>query len=390
MRRTAHIAHYLNTLDPATGGIVAHVSDLAVLTAAAGWRVDIITPQPEPRPKNIDDHDNIAIHAAPVPAYRATMSKRQLEAVIALTADADLIHLHGAWYTPTIQLASRLRSINRPYVVTPHGMLDDWCMSQKRIKKQLFLRLAGQRFLAGAERLFYCAEAERDQSHRWANERPSSVIPAAMDLSPFASLPGPDLARSSIDGVPNEGDFALFLSRIDPKKGAETLIAAGAELKRRGRELPIVIAGTGQADYVAALERQAESAGIAEQVRFIGLVRDRLKVSLLQAASVLALPTHQENFGLVLTEALAAQTPVITTRGVDIWPTIERDKAGLIAERTPTAFADAIAALLDSPQRRDDMGQRGREWVLREMSTESLTTQFISAYSETLDTLDRG
>lgn len=83
----------------------------------------------------------------------------------------------------------------------------------------------------------------------------------------------------------------------------------------------------------------------------------------------------------MLTESLAAGTPVITTRGVDIWPEIEGCGGGLIVDRTPAAFADAIDRLLADP-RRVGMGEDGRRWVLQELSRERLTERFLSVYRD--------
>jgi glycosyltransferase involved in cell wall biosynthesis len=92
------------------------------------------------------------------------------------------------------------------------------------------------------------------------------------------------------------------------------------------------------------------------------------------------LPTSQENFGFVLFEAMAARTPVITTRGADTWPEVEASGGGAVVEASGAALADAAAALLDDPQRRSAMGRAGREWVLANLSAESVVHAFEELY----------
>ncbi|MEO0630969.1 MAG: glycosyltransferase, partial [Planctomycetota bacterium] len=305
------VLHLLDTLDPATGGVVAHATDLAILMARLGHQVTFVAGQTELRPRSLDAEAGIKL--ASIGAMGRTgrvLRKVQLAEVLEHAKTADVVHLHGCWMPYNDQVARGLRRMGKPYVFTPHGMLDDWCMKQGGLKKRVYHALFGARTIAGAQRILYCASAEQQQSERWVGGVPGQVIPAAMDLSDYVGLPGPELARAEIEGADSEDPIVLFLSRIDPKKGLETLLEAMAVLAARDTAATLLVAGSGEPGYVAELERSAETLGIADRVRFVGPVRDAKKVSLYQRADVLALATHQENFGLVLTESLAAETPV--------------------------------------------------------------------------------
>lgn len=363
--------------------MVAHVSDLARLMTDAGQDVTILTPNPEPRPSNTKGDGAPAVVGVDRPSRRGVLfSSDQLDRVMALTEGADIIHLHGAWIPANIQIAARARRDGRRYIISPHGMLDHWCMSYHALRKKVFLSLWGRRFFEGAAGIFFCAQGELEQAATYIDNSAGRVVPAAMDLTPFTDLPGPEIAQQEITGASGDGPLVLFLSRIDHKKGLEVLLDAMGLVAGRRDPVPLVIAGTGEPGYVERLKAQAESRGIAGHVHFVGLVRGAAKVSLYQRASLLALATKQENFGLVLTEALAAGTPVITTRNVDIWPELEACNGGLIVDRTPAAFADAIESLLDDPERAHSMGQTGHEWVHRDLSREVLTARFLELYRE--------
>lgn len=375
--------HYLRSLDPALGGVVAHVSDLAKLMTDAGQDVTVITPNPEPRPSTLQGEGVPKVVGVERPKLRnALFTKRQLDHVMSLTEGADIIHLHGAWIPANIQIAARARRAKRRYIISPHGMLDDWCMSYHAARKHVFLSLAGRTFFERAVAIFFCAQGELEQAAHYIDNSAGRVVPAAMDLTPFTNLAGPAQARDEIAGASGDGPLVLFLSRVDHKKGLEVLLDAMSLIAKRRTPVPLVIAGTGEPRYVDKLKAQAAALGIADNVHFVGLVRGSAKVSLFERASLLALPTKQENFGLVLTEALAAGTPVITTKNVDIWPELEACNGGLIVDRTPEAFAAAIESLLDDPERAHNMGQTGHEWVHRDLSREVLSDRFLELYRE--------
>lgn len=376
-----HILHYAMTLDPKMGGVVAHVSDLARIVHDAGHRVTIATPIDEPRPNNLKGPDAPAVYAlGRLNVSGKLLSKDQLDEFMALGAEADLVHLHEAWDPAAMQIAKRCRRAGIPYAATPHGMLDDWCMSYHPVRKHAFLRLFGKRYFAGAAATLFCAQGELDQASAHIDTSKGHVVPAATDLTDFHELPGPGIARDTIPGCAGDAPVVLFLSRIDHKKGLEVLIDAMPAIRERHPDAQLVIAGAGEPDYVKSIERRIADRGIGPFAHLVGMVRGKAKVSLYQRAAVLALPTQQENFGLVLTECMAAETPVITTKAVDIWPEIEACNGGELVDRTPEAFARAVSTMIDEPARAAGMGRTGRAWVMDALSRKSLTAQFLAVY----------
>ena len=142
--------------------------------------------------------------------------------------ESDVLHLHTPWATPNIQFAKRARHANTSYVLTVHGMLDDWCMSQRWFKKRLYMALAGRRLLERAHFVHCTAQAEADQASKWFPRGQVRVIPLVFDLEPYRELPDPALAD---DLLPDRGErpLVLFLSRLHYKKGPDVMIeTAGA------------------------------------------------------------------------------------------------------------------------------------------------------------------
>jgi glycosyltransferase involved in cell wall biosynthesis len=260
-------------------------------------------------------------------------------------------------------------------------MLDDWSMDQKAARKKIFLALGGRAHLEAAAAVHCTAQAEFDQAKKWFPNGRGVVIPNLLDLNPYRNPPGPEQARSKFEILRRDKPSILFLSRVHYKKGVEVLIRSAGELKRRGIECVFAIAGTGDADYVAQMQRLTVELGVDDRIEFTGHVGGTLKVSLYQACDLFALPTSQENFGFVFPEALASGTPVITTKGVDIWPELIESGASSIVEGTSTAFADEIQRLVEDPELRASMSAKGKPYVMRVFDEQSLIQRYEKLYA---------
>src|SRR5204863_306780 len=168
---------------------------------------------------------------------------------------------------------------------------------------------------------------------------------------------GPELARAKF-GLKADEPTLLFLSRLHAKKGVGTLVRSVHVLRERGRLVRLVIAGGGDAAYERELRGIVEELKLGDRVLFAGFVRGKEKVSLYQAADAFVLPSSQENFGYVVVEALAARTPVITTRGVALWPQLERERAAVLAEPEVEPLCASILGVLDDPAGSRAMAER--------------------------------
>jgi glycosyltransferase involved in cell wall biosynthesis len=309
-------------------------------------------------------------------------SGRQLRAIAPHLEDTDVAHVHAIWVPSNAQIARLAQGRGVPFIVSVHGVLDDWSMAQRTMKKRLFLLLFGNHMLRHAALIHTTAEEEKRQAARWIDAARARVVPYICDLEPFDDLPGPDLARRRFEIDEGGGPTVLFLSRIHYKKSPEILIRAAALLRERGNPCRLLFAGSGDSDYMAKLRALADSLKLGDACRFLGMVTGADKLSLYQAADVFALPTSQENFGLVYTESLACGTPIVATRGTDIWRDLERSGGAVIADPSPEAFADAIAELAADRKRRAEMGRRGRAFVFAWLNPDKVAAEFEALYAE--------
>jgi len=383
------VLHYKPTMRAEEGGVVKAVFDLCVLTASEHLQIGLATHHTDLVRENLPKAaaSLIELHPMSLPRDRTArlLAPAALDTLARVIEGYDLVHLHEMWTTSNPQVAHLCRRLGKPYILSVHGMLDDWCMSQRTVKKRLYLATWARDLLPHAARVLCTADAELAQAGRWFDRTRGDVIPLPMDLSMFWRLPGPDLALQNFPMIDTTLPRVLFLSRLHPKKGADRLIRASAILHRRGVRHQLLIAGTGTPVHTASLRALAKSEGVATHTHFLGFVQGPLKVSLFQSASVFALPTSQENFGFVYFESLAAGTPIVTTGETDTWPELERSGGAAVVDNTPQAFADGIESLLSAPARAADMGQNARQWVLRTHDRARTGARYERFYRECLE-----
>ena len=349
--RPIRIAHYLPAVRLADGGIARAVLDWCKVFAARQHAVSLICHDPLDVPRQWLDPGSTGVpHAVVVPPRSAG----EIEAL----SHVDVLHLHAPWEVANLRFAANARRTGLPYILSVHGMLDDWSMAQRTLKKRIYLALAGRKLLNGAAVVHCTAEAELAQAKKWFTNPQTAVLPILVDLQAFENLPGPGMGLSLIPEAMRSRRKILFLSRLHEKKGVDLLIRATQHLRDSGVDAVTLIAGNGDAAYENQLRSLVVELDLGDRVAFLGMVNGTAKISLLQMVDLLALPTQQENFGLALAEAMACGTPVITTRGTDIWKEIQSAGA-IITDRSPAAFAQAIRNLLIDESDRQQRGARG-------------------------------
>lgn len=305
--------------------------------------------------------------------------RKQIESII---AQYDIVHLHSMWTPANPQVAAACTKVGVPYVLSIHGMLDDWCMSQRKLKKVIYMKTWARNLLRDAAAIHCTAQAEYDQACAWFEPSRGKVVPLPLDLSEFKDLPEVDLAYESFVELDRSVPKLLFLSRINYKKGVDRLIMASAVLAKKGVKHQLVIAGTGDESYVQEMKLLAQTQGVSDHAYFLGFASGDAKIALFRACDIFALPTSQENFGFVLYESLAAGTTLVTTKGVDTWQELEEQGQATICKEDPQSVADTLESLLKDPSNIQSRGQAGRDWIFEHMNPERIVEQYDVFYSE--------
>lgn len=385
------ILHYIEELNLKSGGPVRAVLDLSRLTCEAGHQVTILSPDVSDAPREWltpPAAHELRPHVVQVPPCSGRGKLFPFPAVEAIRRDHiathDLLHVHGMWAPSNVQLTSAAYRAGVPYILSLRGMLDDWPMSQRRLKKQLFLAIAGRRMLHRAAFVHCTAEGEHQQSRKWFPKGRGRVIPNLLDLEPFRSSPGPELAREKFPALAAGHPNILFLSRVHYKKGVEHFIKAAALLRDQNLMCNWFIAGDGDAEYMQSLKALAAQLKLEDRVHFLGMVKGKEKISLFEASDLFLLPTSQENFGFALVEAMAAGVPVMTTKGVDLWPEMQACGGAVIVDQDAGPIAREVDALLKDRARLKDMGKKARTWVFDNLHEQAVISQFIATYADSI------
>ncbi len=173
--------------------------------------------------------------------------------------------------------------------------------------------------------------------------------------------------------------MALFLSRVHPKKGLDRLIPAWRSLAARRPEIRLVIAGTGEPEYVASIDRLIELNGLHEQVVRVGQLVGQKKWEALVDADLFVLPSHQEGFSMAITEALGAGCPAVVTAECN-FDELEQRCGVIVKGGNMTDFVAAVEALLDDPERRKTLGTAGSEMVRERYTWEKIASDLEKIY----------
>ncbi|MGJ4996986.1 glycosyltransferase [Bradyrhizobium sp. HKCCYLS3077] len=257
----------------------------------------------------------------------------------------DVVVVNGLWNYATLA-ARRSLPLFAPYVVFPHGMLDPWFRRDapfKHVAKQLLWLASEGPLLRNAAAVLFTAEDEMTSAENafWPYSVRGQVVgygtadvvgSAAEQIAAFRARV-PRLA-----GRP----FLLFLGRLHLKKGCDILVEAFCRVAADCPEVDLVMAGPDPADLRPRLETAAAAMGLAGRIHWPGMLVGDAKWGALRGCAALTLPSHQENFGVVVTEALAAGRPVLISDRVNIWREVKTFGAGLVGRDD----VDGTAAVL--------------------------------------------
>lgn len=275
---------------------------------------------------------------------------------------ADLVHLHMLYMYPQFAAYRAARRHGVPYVVSPCGALDPHLRARSRSPKALMTLLWQRRMLALAAAIHYKTAEEARLCGDIGIPAPASVVPNGVRWQAFQELPDPAPFRAT-HGL--AGPVVLHLGRLSHKKGLDVLIRAFAIAARELPAARLVIAGPDDEELTPSMRAVADSEGVASRVVFTGMLRGDERLAALAAADVFALPSHTENFGVAVVEAMAAGLPVAVSPAVNIAADIAEAGAGVVAPNNVPGFAPALAALLRAPDWRADLGARARAFARR-------------------------
>ncbi len=383
------ILHVTHSVNPDSGGTVEALKQVGLVHRDMGHTVEVVS---------LDRSSDTWLREFPLPTF-------------ALGADRDgggsygysskivpwlrenrkryrAVISHGLWQYHERAVHSALRGTTTPYYVFPHGMLDPWFRRTyplKHLKKQLYWMWAEYRVLRDARAVLFTCEEERLLARN--TFRPYCVRERVVPLGIAAPEGDPESQkRAFFDKFPAlEGRrLLLFLGRLHAKKGCEMLVETFAQLQKTDAPpMHLVLAGP-CADPVYLEKLRSLSARLCppDAVSFPGMLSGDLKWGAFHASEVFVLPSHQENFGIAVVEALASGLPVLISNEINIWREIEQGGAGLVeSDDVPGTLSLLTRWTNLSAEKRQAMRQAARVCFLERFEIQRTAKELLNVIS---------
>jgi glycosyltransferase involved in cell wall biosynthesis len=373
--------HSIHTVNPARGGVIESVTQMSAALIRRGHTVEIVS---------LDAPSDPWVRECPVPVHALGPGRggygytpRFSHWIKEHRADYDTVIAHGLWQYHSFGVWRAVAGSSTPYFVFPHGMLDPWfkqAYPRKHFKKLLYWPWAEYRVLRDAKAVLFTSEEER----RSARESFSLYRCREVVVSFGTAAPPMDLAHARenfFNAFPSlRGErFFLFLGRLHEKKGCDLLIEAFGRLRNSAERIHLVMAGPcAHPDYLRHLQQMAASSdGL---ISFPGMLTGDVKWGALSAAEAFVLPSHQENFGIAVAEALACGTPVLISNKVNIWREIEADGAGYVENDDLAGTTSLLQRwLATAPDARATMRHNARKSFASRFEIERATDSLLAA-----------
>lgn len=319
----------------------------------------------------------------------------------------DVVIAHGLWLYPSYAVCKALQLYKQDHIkypsffVMPHGMLDPYFQYAperrlKALRNQVYWKLIEQKVIHEADGLLFTCEAELQLAREpFRPYKPRREINIGYGIAlPPTYTSSMQLAFLQHCQVLNNSTYFLFLGRVHEKKGLDLLIKAYAKLLQKkvqaGKSIPkLVIAGPGlETDFGQKMKSLVlRNSYLRNSVFFTGMLSGDAKWGALYGCEAFILPSHQENFGIAVVEALACSKPVLISKQVNIWQEIAVDGGGLIADDSQEGIYNMLETWLQkSAEEKNYFGREARGTFERKFSIAPAAKQFfaginISAFS---------
>jgi len=383
------VLHVIPAVAVRYGGPSRAVFEMCRALEAEGLEVLVATTDADgPNHLSVDHGTVIDYQGAQTIFFRREWSERfGYSAALARWLDAevkrfDVAHIHAVFSHPCLAAAKACRKRGVPYIIRPLGSLDPWSMSQKAFAKRLMWRVAVGRMLREAAAIHYTTSEERQLAETSLALNHGVVIPLGIEIDRLQDRALKERFRKLHTSL-GDRPYLLTLNRIHPKKNIELLLEVFLALAAQPEysDWRLVIAGDGEAAYVDSLKLMTRRRGGQEKVIFSGWLDGADRVSALACAELLALTSHQENFGLAAAESLACGVPVIVSDHVNLARQIEAAGAGWVASLDRASLSSALLEALSNDKERERRGLAGRRLAQKEFSWSGVARDLIGLYA---------
>jgi glycosyltransferase involved in cell wall biosynthesis len=377
------ILHVIPAIAPRYGGPSTAVIQMCRALAATGAEVHLVAtdadgrgrlPHPPGEWSTIEEIPTMLFRRQFSEAlkYSAPLAAWLRESV----SQYDVVHVHALLSHACLAAAAACRASRVPYVVRPLGTLDRWSLAQKPLRKRVLLALNGRKALAEAAAVHYTAIGEQRLVERVFDTKAGFVVPLGIDDAILDEVPISEADR-------HRGPYVLALSRLHPVKALDTLIDAFSDTHTIARRWRLVIAGDGDDGYVRKLKVRAAESAAATAIEFRGWVDGDAKRDLLRGASLYALPSHHENFGVSLAEALARGVPAVVSSDVLISDDLAAANAAWVTANDRAALATTLLQAMTDEDVRAEKSIAARQFA-RDLAWPRVASRLMDIYASLL------
>ncbi len=295
-------------------------------------------------------------------------------------ADYDLLHVHSVWNYPVAAACRAARRAGRPVVLRPCGMLSDYSRQRSAWQKAVYWHLVERRNLTGVHCFHATSQAEADEVRCLGLPGATAVIPQGVDAAAWSREPRPEVLRRRCGPGADGRPLLLFLSRLHPKKGLVDLLLPA--LARVGDAFLAIAGGPDEhaPGHAEEVRHEVQRLGLAGRVALLGPVTPSRRWDLFDGANLFVLPSHSENFGIVVAEAMACGVPVVVSDAVQSCEHVKAADAGRVVPLEVGALTAALEELLADRAGRNAMGCRGRRYAEENLAWPAIAGRIAEVY----------
>jgi glycosyltransferase involved in cell wall biosynthesis len=335
------ILHVITSMDPKTGGPSQGLRNLSSFNLKLGLDVEVVCLDEVNQDYGVNDE--VFIHKLGKGKTSFQYSPILLKWLLINLKRFDFVSVHGIWQYHSYAVHKAIKILKKSnkkgpkVVIMPHGMLDPYFQKAtdrklKAIRNELVWRLTEKRALNAADAIFFTCEEELLLARTtFKGYNPKKDINVGYGIKkPPVYVPEMKTTFEEVCPAIKAKKYWLFISRIHPKKGIDLLIEAYNKLTEENHSLPeLVIAGPTDSVYA---QEMVKKASINTHIHFSGMLTGDSKWGAFYGCETYLLPSHQENFGIAIVEAMACKKPVLITKNINIWREIEVGNGGWILE----------------------------------------------------------
>lgn len=376
------ILHTISGLWKHTGGPAESVPGLCTALVSEGCKVTLATLSGQIADtvlKSKDEGVNIQLFK---PNFRHTIwySSEMARKLPSIALQADVVHVHGLWEHPMWLGGKVARQLNIPLVISPRGSLNPTALKRSRWKKRVVAVLFDHRNLRAAACLHATTDIEYKGFRDYGLTNPVAIIPNAVNFSTFDVPPAVEIIKERFPACRGKL-LILYMSRINPTKGLLNLAQAWGEVAPKYPDWHLLIAGPDERGHLSEVKKAFKRYGASNQVTYTGPLYGRERSAAFALTELFILPTHTENFGIVIAEALSAGIPVITTHGAP-WSELKESNCGwwvpIGTEHLTKALKEAMGL---STNERRNMGANGRALIESKYTWKQIAAKMVDVYN---------